>query len=40
MFLISSKRKNVSEIPIEIDLHGETVKDAILKLDDFFQMHI
>ena len=30
------KRKNVSDIPIEIDLHGETVKDAILKLDDFF----
>ena len=29
------KRKNVSDIPIEIDLHGETVKDAILKLDDF-----
>ena len=30
------KRKSVSDIPVEIDLHGETVKNAILKLDDFF----
>ena len=30
------KKKKVSDISDEIDLHGETVKDAILKLDDFF----
>ena len=30
------KKKNVSDIPCGIDLHGETVKDAIVKIDDFF----
>ena len=30
------KKKNISDIPVKIDLHGETVKDTILKLDDFF----
>ena len=30
------KKKNVSDISCEIDLHGETVKDAIIELDNFF----
>ena len=30
------KKKSVKDIALEIDLHGETVKDAIIKLDDFF----
>jgi DNA-nicking Smr family endonuclease len=30
------RKKSATDIHIEIDLHGETVKDAILKLDNFF----
>lgn len=30
------KKKKISEIFYIIDLHGDTVKEAILKLDDFF----
>tara|TARA_B100001121_G_scaffold309549_1_gene336794 strand:+ start:127 stop:621 length:495 start_codon:yes stop_codon:yes gene_type:complete len=30
------KKKNISEIDLGIDLHGETIKDSIYKLNDFF----
>ena len=30
------KKKNISEIKLGIDLHGETIKDSIYKLNDFF----
>lgn len=30
------KKKNISEINLGIDLHGETIKDSIYKLNDFF----
>ncbi len=30
------KKKSISEIDLGIDLHGETIKDSIYKLNDFF----
>ena len=30
------KKKSVKDITLEMDLNGETVKDAIVKLDEFF----
>ena len=30
------KKKRITDITTQIDLHGETIKDSIIKLNDFF----